>query len=176
MSSSKLKTKRLRIRPVEVSETKAFYDHARLPEVAENAGFLPASIAETRRYLAESAAEWKKKNPQRMTFSILLRPRNTWIGSIELRAVYPGIYEAGIFIHPDYWMNGFATEAAKAVIQWAFKRRGAHRVQASCWVKNKPASRVLRKIGFRKEGRMRAYAKVGDQLQDDFLFGITALD
>jgi len=34
----------------------------------------------------------------------------------------------------------------------------------------------LKKIGFRKEGHLRGYAKVGNQLQDYFLFAITAMD
>lgn len=173
---SEIRTARLTVRPVRVSETKSFYDHARIPEVTKNAGFLPQSLVRTRTYLAKSAAEWKKKNPERMTFSILLKSRKTWIGSIELRRIYAGVYEAGIFIHPQFWRNGYATEAAKAVIRWAFRRCGAHRVQASCWVENKPAAWVLSKIGFRKEGRMRGYAKVENELQDDFLFGLTAAD
>ena len=81
----KLKTSRLILQPVRMTDAKAFFDHSSIPEVAKNAGFLPSSIAETRKYIRESVAEWRKAKPERMTFSILLKREKTWIGSLELR-------------------------------------------------------------------------------------------
>jgi RimJ/RimL family protein N-acetyltransferase len=170
-----IRAKRLELRPVRVRDSEAFFEHARIPEVAENAGFLPKSISETRQYLRRSAAEWRKAKPERMTFSIVLKPGAVWIGSLELRWLYQGVAEIGFFIHPRLWGNGFATEAGKAALDWAF-RHGAHRVQGSCWTKNVASIRALRRLGMRKEGRLRGYAKVGDGFQDDFLFGVTLLD
>jgi len=171
-----IRTKRLELRPVRVTDAAAFFDHARIPEVAENAGFLPKSIGETRQYLRRSAAEWRKAKPERMTFSILLKPGAVWVGSLELRWLYDGVAEIGFFIHPSRWGNGFATEAARAALDRAFRRYHAHRVQGSCWVRNAASIKVLRRLGLRKEGRLRGYAKVGDRLQDDFLFGVTVID
>lgn len=170
-----IRTKRLVLRPVSVQDAKAFFEHASIPEVAENAGFLPQSISATRQYLRRSAAEWRKAKPERMTFSIILKPGAAWIGSLELRWLYEGVAEIGFFIHPRLWGNGFATEAGKAALDWAF-RHGAHRVQGSCWTKNVASIRVLRRLGMRKEGRLRGFARVGKVIQDDFLFGVTVTD
>ena len=172
----KLNTARLILHPVRMADAKAFFDHASIPEVAKNAGFLPKSIAETKMYLRKSVAEWKQAKPERMTFSILLKREKTWIGSLELRWLQEGVGEIGFFIHPTSWGNGYATEAAKATIRWAFTRGYAHRIQGSCWIKNIPSIKVLAKIGLRKEGRLRGVAKVGKELQDDFIFGITSQD
>lgn len=176
MSAVTLKSARLTLRPVTPMDAEAFFDHARLPAVAENAGFLPDSIAETRRYLRRSASEWKKSKPERMTFSVLLKRDRAWIGSLELRWLYDGIAEMGFFIHPRHWGNGYAPEAATAALRAAFGRFGAHRVQGSCWTKNKRSIRVLKKLRFRREGRLRGYAKVGGKLQDDYLYAMTIRD
>jgi RimJ/RimL family protein N-acetyltransferase len=173
---TKVNAKRLVLQPVRMADARAFFEHARIPEVAENAGFLPSSVAETRAYLRKSVSEWRKVDPERRTFSILLKGAKTWIGSLELRRLYPGIAEIGFFIHPRFWGKGYGTEAARAAVDWAFSGRRFHRIQGSCWVKNAPSIRVLRKVGLRKEGRLRGYAKVGDALQDDYLFGITIPD
>lgn len=172
----KLRTPRLMLQPVRMADAKAFFEPSSIPEVAKNAGFLPKSISETKRYLRKSAAEWRKPKPERMTFSILLKRKKTWIGSLELRWLQDGVGEIGVFIHPDFWNNGYATEAAKMTLKWAFTRGHAHRIQGSCWVKNAASIRVLKKLGLRKEGRLRGVAKVGDELQDDFLFGATVAD
>ncbi len=172
----KLKTPRLILQPVRIADAKAFFDHASIPEVANNAGFLPSSITETKKYILKSAAEWKKTKPERMTFSILLKREKTWIGSLELRWLQEGVGEIGFFIHPNFWGNGYATEAAKATVKWAFRRGHAHRIQGSCWEKNAPSIKVLKKLGLRKEGRLRGVAKLGKTIQDDFLFGITIAD
>lgn len=172
----KFNTKRLILQPVRMADAKAFFEHASIPEVAENAGFLPKSIAGTKNYIRKSLAEWRKPKPDRMTFSILLKRENIWIGSLELRWLQEGVAEIGFFIHPSHWGNGYATEAAKAAESWAFSRGGAHRIQGSCWIKNMRSIRVLKKLGFCKEGRLRGYAKVGNQFQDDFLFATTAMD
>jgi len=159
-----------------LSDAAPFFDHARIPEVAENAGFLPSSISETKAYLRKSVSEWKKGQPERRTYSILLKNQKAWIGSIELRWLQPGVGEIGFFIHPTYWGRGFATEAAKSVVKWAFTKGGAHRLQGSCWTKNKASIRVMEKMRFRREGILRGYAKVGKRLQNDILFGRTYLD
>lgn len=175
LKTAAIRTKRLELRPVRVRDAKAFFEHARIPEVAENAGFLPNSLSATRQYLRRSAVEWRKAKPERMTFSITLKSGAAWIGSLELRWLYEGVAEIGFFIHPRLWGNGFATEAGNAALDWAF-RHGAHRVQGSCWMKNVASIRVLRRLGMRKEGRLRGFARVGKVFQDDFLFGVKVTD
>lgn len=169
----KLATKRLILQPVRMVDAKAFFDHASIPEVAKNAGFLPKSISETRKYIRRSISEWRKAKPERMTVSILLKSKRTWIGSVELRWLQDGVGEIGFFIHPNFWNKGYATEAANAILRWAFNRGGAHRMQGSCWTRNAASIRVLQKLGLQKEGTLRGYAKVNDELQDDFLFAAT---
>lgn len=176
LSAATIRTKRLALRPVRVTDAAAFFDHASIPEVAENAGFLPKSKAETKAYLRRSATEWKKVRPERMTFSILLKPGAVWIGSLELRWLYEGVGEIGFFIHPRHWGNGYATEAARATLAWAFSHRRAHRIQGSCWVRNAASIRVLGKLGLRREGRLRGFAKVFGKLEDDLLYGVTVED
>lgn len=176
LNAATLSSKRLVLRPVRVADAEAFFEHARIPEVAENAGFLPKSISETRQYLRRSSAEWRKAKPERMTFSILLKPGAAWIGSLELRWLNEGVGEIGFFIHPSRWGNGYATEAARVALDWAFSNGYAHRIQGSCWVRNGASVSVLRRLGLRKEGRLRGYAKVRNGLQDDFLFGVTVID
>lgn len=54
-----------------------------------------------------------------------------------------------------YWGKGIMTEAVKAVLGFAFTRMELHRVEATVTPTNQGSLRVLRKMGFQKEGILR---------------------
>lgn len=69
----------------------------------------------------------------------------------------------GYYVLPDYWGNGYASEAARLLIVYAFDELNAHRVEASVQADNPASERVLEKLGFRNEGTRRdAYYKRGE--------------
>src|ERR1700733_2590811 len=140
-----LTSPRLLLRPIRMADAPLFHAQSSLPDVAINAGFLPSSMADIRKQSRIWVDEWRKAEPEKMTFSILLQGQKTWIGSIELRWIQKGVGEIGFLIHPKFWGHGYATEAAKAVMHWAFTQGQAHRIQASCWTKNAPSIKVLEK-------------------------------
>jgi len=63
--------------------------------------------------------------------------------------------ELGYSIGSKWWDNGYATEAADAVVKFAINRLFAHRVQASHHPENLASKKVLEKIGMKFEGVMR---------------------
>ncbi len=169
-----LKTERLVLRPVRLADLAAFYAHARLPEVWDNAGFPPpTSPEETRAFVAREAALWDDPGQDRFNFSIRLGGR--WIGAVNVRwaGMGRGVAEIGYSLHPSAWGKGYMTEAAGKAIEWAFAVLGAHRVQATCWVRNRKSAGVLARLGMRREGTMRGYRLHQGILRDHFLYGMT---
>lgn len=61
-----------------------------------------------------------------------------------------GDVEFGYSIVSEYRGEGYATEAAKAIIEWAFKQPGVRRVIANCLNDNYASIRVLVKAGMRQ--------------------------
>jgi [ribosomal protein S5]-alanine N-acetyltransferase len=57
----------------------------------------------------------------------------------------------------SYWNQGFATEAAQALIHFGFNKLGLHRIQGICDPRNKASARVLEKCGMKFEGLLRHY-------------------
>ncbi len=66
-------------------------------------------------------------------------------------------FEYGLYYHlgKDYWGCGYATEAAKAILDIAFQFPETVRVSANVRTTNPASSRVLVKIGMKFEGCMR---------------------
>ncbi len=173
----KLATKRLLLRPPSPADVPSLYAHGSREDVALPAGFpRHESTANARRYVAGSLRDWKKKGSKKMTFVILLKPSKRWIGGINLRWPHDGVGEIGYSIQADHWGRGYATEAGRKVLELAFSKFGAHRVQATSWVMNPRSAGVLRKLGLRKEGRLRGYLKRAGVVRDEFMWGITRED
>lgn len=62
----------------------------------------------------------------------------------------------GYDLMPDYWRNGYATEAVRAIIQAAFMDvlpcGPLNRIQADTMVGHCASETLLRRIGFKEEG------------------------
>lgn len=70
------------------------------------------------------------------------------------------------------WGQGFATEAAGALLRWAFETLDLNRVQAETDTRNTASSRVLEKLGFVREGMLREDCIVDGEVSDSFVYGL----
>jgi ribosomal-protein-alanine N-acetyltransferase len=64
----------------------------------------------------------------------------------------PGTVELGYGVNPSYQGQGYATEAARALVRWAKQEPRIRRIIASCLEDNVASVRVLQKAGFRPVG------------------------
>lgn len=81
--------------------------------------------------------------------------------------------EIGYCIGRKYWGNGYATEAAKAVIKFMFEEVGLNRIEAFHSISNPASGKVLNKAGMALEGtaKQKCYSREG--FQDCDMYGIT---
>jgi RimJ/RimL family protein N-acetyltransferase len=63
-----------------------------------------------------------------------------------------GQVELGYGIAPEARERGYATEAARGVVEWALAQPGVERVVAGCDPDNAASIRVLEKLGFERAG------------------------
>lgn len=73
---------------------------------------------------------------------------NELIGCCGLRPRKENEYEIGFHLRPKYWGQGYAKEAAEAVIQYAFTTLNAEKLFAGHNPKNTASQKVLAKLGF----------------------------
>ena len=70
------------------------------------------------------------------------------------------------------WGRGYATEAARALLQWAFDSLDLNRVQAETDTRNGASARVLQKLGFMREGTLREDCVVDGEVSDSWVYGL----
>jgi [ribosomal protein S5]-alanine N-acetyltransferase len=70
------------------------------------------------------------------------------------------------------WGQGYATEAAGALLRWAFATLDLNRVQAETDTRNAASARVLEKLGFVREGTLREDCIVNGDVSDSWVYGL----
>ena len=79
------------------------------------------------------------------------------IGMCYLSRSEPGVWELGYWYGKPYWRQGYATEAARAVMRFVFEDLAALMITAGWLVDNPASGRVLEKLGFIAAGTMQRH-------------------
>ena len=81
--------------------------------------------------------------------------------------------EIGIFLAPDYWGEGFGTEASRILTDYAFRERRTHRVMARVFEGNEASRHVWEKLDFRHEGTFVESEYIDGEYVDTNYFAVT---
>jgi ribosomal-protein-alanine N-acetyltransferase len=134
----------------------------------------PTSVEEQRRQLAREREQWAADRAY--VFGVFRFPDGLLVGRVSLGMVVRGALEnavLGYLVDREHTGRGYATEAARLALRFAFERAGLHRVEAGAMPANRASIRVLAKVGMRHEGTARRYLKVGDRWEDHEVYAIT---
>ena len=111
-------------------------------------------------------------------FAIRLLPEGALIGSAGLRDIDPEHLQAelGFWIGKEWWGQGYAREAAEAVIQFGFESLGLNRICAHHMARNPAAGKVLQALGMRQEGLLRQRVRKWGVYEDVVLYAVVRDD
>lgn len=109
-------------------------------------------------------------------YPVLRQTDGQLIGHLSFHSWFaPHTYEIGWVFHPDYQRQGYATEAARALLEYGFATLQLHRVIATCQPENPASYRVMEKLGMRREGHFRQCIYRGDEVWwDEYFYAILA--
>jgi ribosomal-protein-alanine N-acetyltransferase len=74
------------------------------------------------------------------------------------------------------WGKGYATEAVRAMLHWAYQALDLNRVEAELDTRNAASARVLEKLGFEREGLRREDCIVSGEVSDSWIYGLLKRD
>ena len=143
-----ISTPRLTLRPLGTEFLDSAHQYSSDAENTKYMVFLPnESISETKAFLLACEHEWAKSTPAFYEFAILK-------DGVHIGAV--GIYtnerkdtaELGWILNPSYHNRGYATEAARAVMDFAKTELNIRRFVAHCDTENAASRKVMEKLGF----------------------------
>ena len=142
-----METNRLLIRRFTSDDWPDLHEYLSQPEVVE---FEPYDV-----YTEEACIfEAKRRAIDKNYWAVCLKDSGKLIGNIFLWKRDYNRWELGYVFNRDYQKRGYATEAAKAMLDDIFANQNARRVVAFCNPLNTASWRLLERLGFRREGHL----------------------
>ena len=128
------------------------------------------------RYADASAQDWD--NARACRFGIRDKKNRRVYGVVGLEAfahLHQSV-ELGYWLRTDATGHGYMTEAARAVMNWAFNSLHAHRIRVAAATDNRASLAVIGRLGFRFEGIARQAERCHGRWLDHAVFGLLATD
>ena len=142
-------TRRTVLRPWQPAEADRLHDILRRPEVT---GWLGDARPATREQVEDMIARHLDDDGIPVCLAIVPAGAAAPAGSVMVDRLSHGDPQLGWYLHPDAQGNGWATEAAAAMLDYAVGT-GAPRVWAGMWPHNRGSAAICRRIGMVDLGR-----------------------
>lgn len=171
-SAGKLEGRRLSLRPL----------------IPEDAGPLLEAVESSREILkrrlrwvgevrseADEAAFIGRSRADAPSWGVFETRSERLVGAASLVPVLPADraqVRFGVWIRADRQDRGYASEAGKLIIEYAFRKLGSHRISARLDPANRSFRRVLKKLGFRYEGCLRDDQRLNGRWVDQECWGL----
>jgi len=157
-----IETERLHLRPFALSDIDAVLAYHALPEVVRYMYWQPRNRAEVQNVLRDRLSMTKLMvESDRLNLAVVLKDSDTLIGEVVLmyRSAEHQQCELGFAFNPQYHGQGYASEAARAMLKIGFEGYAMHRIYGQLDARNTPSAHVLSRIGMRREAHF-----VGNEL------------
>lgn len=157
-----LPTPRLILRDFEANDWNRVFEYQSEPEYARFNSWNQRTAKDVKAFV-NRFIDWQYETPRtRYQLAIVLRSEQKVIGNCGVRSTSPwNDAEIGFELDRQYWHQGYATEAANAVLEFAFTRLNLPQVRAHCVSENLASAAVLRRLGmtFEKTDRNSLWMK-----------------
>jgi len=132
--------------------------------------FYPHTVKSLKKYIKD-----KQGDRSNVFLAIILKDSNRHIGNIKLGPIddIHRLADIGIIIgEKDCWGKGYATEAIRLIVKYAFDKLNLHKVTAGCYGPNKGSIKAFKKAGFLQEGVHKTHCYCNGRYVDDVLLGL----
>ena len=148
-----IQTTRLLLRKPKGTDLQDFFEYSQNPAVGLSAGWKPHSdMKESLKILTDFIASGN-------IWAIVDKLTNKMIGTVglvdDVKRNNPDVKMLGYALNENYWGQGIATEAARAILDYGFNVQNIQMISAYHYTFNKRSKSVIAKCGFKFEGVLR---------------------
>ncbi len=169
-----LQTERLVLREFVPEDWRAVYAYHNDPRYLEFYDWEHRSEQDVKAFVQRFIDQQQESPRIKFQLAIVLPNSNKLIGNVGIRKPNVKAYSAelGYELDPREWNNGYATEAATAMLKFAFEQLRLHRVVARVIANNSNSVRLLEKLGMRQEGHLREDEFFKGRYWDTLVYGM----
>jgi RimJ/RimL family protein N-acetyltransferase len=172
-------TERLLLRPFKEGDLEALHAMQSDEEVVRYLYYGVRSLDAVRTALARKIASVSIDGEgDGVSAAVILRDTGELVADLSLWMVSEGHKqgELGFTVHPAHQRRGYATEAARPLLDFAFNTAGLHRVIGRTEARNAASVRVFEKLGMRYEAHFIENEWVKEEWQSEFVYALLAAE
>jgi RimJ/RimL family protein N-acetyltransferase len=170
-----MRTERLLLRPFEPGDFDALFAIESRADVVRFLYHEPRTPEEARGVLERRiGATSLTDEGDTLSVAVVVRATGEMIGDCMLHwsSRLHQLGEVGFALHPDQHGHGYATEAARALVDYGFGEVGLHRIIGRLEARNTASARVLEKLGMRREALLIENEFVKGEWQSEIVYAI----
>jgi [ribosomal protein S5]-alanine N-acetyltransferase len=163
-----IETQRLRIRSFQRNDWQAVYGYTSDPAVMRYIPEEPFTPEQAKAFVADNMGE------QARFVAVLLKTDDMLVGHMEFHPWFASrTYEIGWVFDRAYHGQGYATEAAMALLRYGFEALHLHRIVATSQPENVASWRVMERMGMRREAHFRKCIRRADnRWWDEYFYAL----
>jgi RimJ/RimL family protein N-acetyltransferase len=149
-----IETERLILREFRETDLEDFFEMDSNPEVHKYLGNNPVkTVEQTREVIVNIRKQYIENGIGR--WAAIEKSSGNFIGWSGLKFIreyennHINFYDVGYRLSPEYWGKGYATESAKAAIEYGFTKINMNEIIGSANIENKASRRALEKCGLK---------------------------
>lgn len=134
----------------------------------------PNTLEDTHKFVADMVQQSQSNPRYQFDFAVCLKENGLLIGGCGLRreTELSQIANLGWAINPEFQGKGFATEAAKALLEFGFQTLKLSVIYATCDTRNTASYKVMEKLGMKRVGFIKGTKEVKGHVRDSYRYEI----
>lgn len=167
-------TPRLVLREFQVSDYDSVHHYGSDPVVTKFVPWGPNTITDSRAFLTRKFKEQSESPRTKCDFAITCRETGEFFGACGVMTQNVSSQTAflGYVLKKSAHGKGYATEFARAMVEFGFKHMNLYRIEATCDSDNFASFNVMKKIGMQKEALLRGNLVYKNKRRDTIVCSI----
>jgi RimJ/RimL family protein N-acetyltransferase len=173
INNLKLSTQRLDLTKFSSKDVVHNVEHEMNPEIMRYIKD-PQTREKIKKETIKFAKDYSGKESDWVLFATWIKETDNYVGMVCFRyeSIENNTVEMGWRLGLEYHGKGYATEAAKAVLEFIKSEIKPHKVMAYCVAENTGSSNIMKKLGMQQEGCLREYGQLGGKWFDEAIYGL----
>lgn len=166
MHDCNFETQRLLLRNHRAEDWERVHIYAAAPEFSRFELWGPNSVEDTKKFISEMVSQAMQKDRYKFDLAVCTKENGLLIGGCGIRRESQNscVANLGWAINPEFQGKGYATEAARCLIQFGFDLLQLRVIYATCDTRNIASVKVMEKVGMSCVGHL-----IGDKMQKGHL-------
>ncbi len=172
MIRATLTTERLLLRAYQKEDWERVHIYGVDPDFSKYEMWGPNSVEDTHKFIADMVAQSESNPRYKFDFAVCLKENGLLIGGCGIRreTEFSQVANLGWAINPEFQGRGYATEAAKALIEFGLRELLLSVIYATCDTRNAPSFRVMEKLGMKRVGVIKGTKEIKGHIRDSYRY------